>query len=223
VAQRPEIGSDARVSNENLSTEAGPMTCAAIVVAGGAGLRADPTGQLPAKQYRMLAGRSVISRTLDGFLRHNAIDCVQVVLRKDSEASFRAVVDDHPKLLSPIFGGNERQDSVREALEALAGISPDTVLIHDAVRPFVSEAVIDRVVAALETYPAAIPAIPVTDTIKRVATGHMVAGTVNRDGLYAAQTPQGFRFSAIRAAHRKAAAARHELHRRRRGRGVGRS
>ena len=103
-------------------------------------------------------------------------------------------------------GGDARQETVRRGLESLAELAPDRVLIHDAARPLVSAAVIDRVLVALDHHAAVLPVLPVVDSLKRVASG-MVVGEAERDGLARAQTPQGFRFAAILAAHRSAAGA----------------
>jgi 2-C-methyl-D-erythritol 4-phosphate cytidylyltransferase/2-C-methyl-D-erythritol 2,4-cyclodiphosphate synthase len=105
-------------------------------------------------------------------------------------------------ILDPVTGGATRQDSSRLGLESLAEMAPDRVLIHDAARPFIDAATISRVLEALDANAAALPAIPVTDTLKR-ATG----GTVDRDGLWRAQTPQGFRYDNIMRAHREGAGA----------------
>ena len=104
-----------------------------------------------------------------------------------------------------MIGGSTRQASVHSGLEALAGHAPDRVLIHDAARPFVTTDTISRVIDALDTRTAVLPAVQVTDTLKRVENGTVTA-TVARDGLIAAQTPQGFRFDDIAAAHRRAVA-----------------
>jgi 2-C-methyl-D-erythritol 4-phosphate cytidylyltransferase/2-C-methyl-D-erythritol 2,4-cyclodiphosphate synthase len=94
---------------------------------------------------------------------------------------------------------------VRLGLEALAGAAPSLVLIHDAARPFVGRDVICRVIDALSRHAGAIAAEPVTDTLKRASSSGTIAGTVDRTGLWRAQTPQGFRFAPILAAHRRAA------------------
>ena len=109
-------------------------------------------------------------------------------------------------LLEPALGGAARQDSVRLGLESLSASPPDLVLIHDGVRPLVEPPVIDRVIAGLADHAAVLPALPVTDTLKRVEAG-LVQGTVERAGLYRAQTPQGFVYELILAAHRAAAGA----------------
>ena len=97
------------------------------------------------------------------------------------------------------------KNSVRAGLEALAAAAPSSVLIHDAARPFVDAPLITRVIASLEAHDGALPCLPVTDTLKR-ASGGRITGTVERDQLWRAQTPQGFRFAAILAAHRAASA-----------------
>jgi len=107
-------------------------------------------------------------------------------------------------LLPAVAGGAERQDSVRLGLEALAPYRPQRVLIHDGARPFPDAAMIDRVLDALDRAPAAIPGLPLGDTIKRVS-GETITGTVDRIGLWRVQTPQGFHFAAILEAHRAAA------------------
>ncbi len=175
--------------------------CAALVVAGGSGSRFGD--DLP-KQYRDLAGRSVISRSLSAFAAHGGIAAVRPVI----DPSHRAWYDeataglDFPNLLPPVAGGASRQDSVRLGLESLEALAPDIVLIHDAARPLVDGGVIGRTISALGHAPAALPAVAVADTLKR-GEGGKVSATVSRDGLWRAQTPQGFRFSEILAAHRR--------------------
>ena len=175
------------------------MTTIALVVAAGRGERA---GGGVAKQYRSLAGRPVLAHALAPLLAHRAIDGVAVVIAGDAAADYAAATTGLD-LLPPVAGGAERQRSVLNGLEAIAAHAPDRVLIHDAARPFLSPAVIDRVLAALEGAPGAVPGLPVTDTVKRVADG-LVGGTVDRAGLWRVQTPQGFRFPEILAAHRAA-------------------
>ncbi|HIJ63867.1 MAG TPA: bifunctional 2-C-methyl-D-erythritol 4-phosphate cytidylyltransferase/2-C-methyl-D-erythritol 2,4-cyclodiphosphate synthase, partial [Rhodospirillaceae bacterium] len=104
----------------------------------------------------------------------------------------------------PVAGGPSRQDSVRLGLEALAPLAPRLVLIHDGARPFLDAGLISRVVTALDHHPGAIPALAVHDTLKLGGNG-LIERTVPRDGLYRAQTPQGFHFAAILEAHRAAA------------------
>ena len=171
----------------------------ALIVAAGRGHRAG--GGLP-KQYRVLAGQSVLRRSCMAFLEHPRIGAVRVVIHPDD----RALYDDSLAgldLLAPVPGGETRHDSCRNGLEALADAPPRTVLIHDAARPFVGRPTIDRVLDALDTAPAAIAAVPVTDTLKKAADGSRVGATLDREGLWRAQTPQGFEFTAILDAHRR--------------------
>jgi len=133
------------------------------------------------------------------------VDDVIVVIQPEDSGLYQAASQSFSsRLRPPVAGGAERQDSVRSGLEALAASPPDRVLIHDAARPFVDPALITRVIASLDAHSAALPCLPVTDTLT-VAKDGRVTGTLPRDGLWRAQTPQGFRFDAILAAHRAAA------------------
>jgi len=148
----------------------------------------------------------VLRRSLEAFLAHPAIDYVVAVVAADDSRYGDVAPQNNPKLRPPVPGGETRQESVRRGLEALSALSPEHVLIHDGARPFVSAGVIGRVVAALGAADAVIPALPVPATLKAVDGAGRVTATVPRAGLRAAETPQGFRFDAILAAHRKAAA-----------------
>lgn len=173
---------------------------AVIIVAAGRGSRMG--GDLP-KQYLTLGGVPVLRRTAQAFTEHPGIASVTAVI--DPEA--RDIYDEATAgldLLPPVAGGERRQDSVRMGLESLAGTPPDKVLIHDAARPFVDADTITAVLSALDQGPGAIAAVPVTDTLKRGSDGH-IESTLDRSGLWRAQTPQGFRFTEILDAHRAAA------------------
>jgi 2-C-methyl-D-erythritol 4-phosphate cytidylyltransferase/2-C-methyl-D-erythritol 2,4-cyclodiphosphate synthase len=178
------------------------MSAAAVIVAAGAGVRAG--GERP-KQYQRIGGKPVLRHTVQAFLEHPGIAHVQVVIGEDHVGLYDEAMGDLP-LPRPVTGGATRQASVARGLQALGGIAPGLVLIHDGARPFVSASVISHVIAHLDRHPAVIPALPVTDTLKR-AKGSVVAETVDRSGLWAVQTPQGFRFEAITQAHVRAAAA----------------
>lgn len=129
------------------------------------------------------------------------LDLVQIVIGTEHHAQFVEAVHGLD-ILTPVAGGDTRQHSVFHGLQALSAQRPDIVLIHDAARPLVSRALIGRVIAALEDgAEAAIPLLSVADTLKSQTEGHWK--TVPRDGLLRAQTPQGFRFDTILAAHRK--------------------
>jgi 2-C-methyl-D-erythritol 4-phosphate cytidylyltransferase/2-C-methyl-D-erythritol 2,4-cyclodiphosphate synthase len=174
---------------------------AALIVAAGRGHRAG--GPLP-KQYLDLAGETILRRTVKSFLDSRVVDIVQVVIHPDDRTLYDASVADL-MLAPPCHGGESRQESVRLGLEALAGDNPDLVLIHDAARPFVSVRLIAAIVDALSNNEAVIPALAVTDTIKRV-DGDSVTGSIDRTMLRRAQTPQGFHYRTILEAHRVLAA-----------------
>ncbi|WP_170599644.1 bifunctional 2-C-methyl-D-erythritol 4-phosphate cytidylyltransferase/2-C-methyl-D-erythritol 2,4-cyclodiphosphate synthase [Ruegeria arenilitoris] len=168
------------------------MTTAAIIVAAGRGLRAG--GGQP-KQWRPLAGRRVADWTIERIKAQ--VPLVVLVLSPDDPEA-RAEFADSGLILAP--GGADRAGSVRNGLQALADRGVSKVLIHDVARPCVSARVIGDVLAALDTHAAAAPGLPVTDALWTGADDQ-VTGTRDRAGLYAAQTPQGFRYDAIVAAH----------------------
>ncbi|WP_375308736.1 bifunctional 2-C-methyl-D-erythritol 4-phosphate cytidylyltransferase/2-C-methyl-D-erythritol 2,4-cyclodiphosphate synthase [Bradyrhizobium sp. A11] len=174
---------------------------AVVLVAAGRGLRAGAGGP---KQYREIGGVPVIYRAMEAFSRHADVFAVQPVVNPDDSAMFTAAVAglEHEP---PTKGGATRQASVLAGLEALAQHKPDIVLIHDAARPFVSEGLISRAIEAAGRTGAAIPVVPVTDTIKVTGASGNVEGTPDRASLRIAQTPQSFRFDVILEAHRRAA------------------
>jgi 2-C-methyl-D-erythritol 4-phosphate cytidylyltransferase / 2-C-methyl-D-erythritol 2,4-cyclodiphosphate synthase len=177
---------------------------AAVVVAGGRGYRAG--GDMP-KQYRVIAGEPVIRPTLAAFVGHPQIDAVQPVIHRDDEAAFRAATAGLDNLLPPVPGGDTRQASVRAGLQALRAAVPDLVLIHDAARPFLSGDLISRAIAAARHHGAAVPAIAIADTVKKVDEQGMVSETLDRSHLRTVQTPQAFDYELIVALHDRAAAA----------------
>jgi len=172
----------------------------ALVLAAGRGARFG--GTLP-KQYLPLAGTSVLRHAVTAFAANPRIAGIQVTIRPEDRDVYDAALAGLD-LLPPVPGGAERQDSVRLGLEAMARHAPARVLIHDGARPLPDAAMIDRIIDALDHAPAAIPGLPLGDTIKRVADG-LITETVERGGLWRVQTPQGFHFAAILAAHRAAA------------------
>ena len=167
------------------------MSVAALIVAAGRGSRA---GGAKPKQWQHIAGRPVIEHTLERFARHPRIDRIMVVLHPDDMDLLKSPQCEIPQ------GGASRDASVRNGLDALAANPPDHVLIHDVARPALSDAVIERVLGALATHTAAAPALPVTDALWQGANGQVTESRA-RDGLYRAQTPQGFHFDAILKAH----------------------
>ncbi|MBV8687699.1 MAG: bifunctional 2-C-methyl-D-erythritol 4-phosphate cytidylyltransferase/2-C-methyl-D-erythritol 2,4-cyclodiphosphate synthase [Alphaproteobacteria bacterium] len=167
----------------------------ALVVAAGSGSRAG--GGLP-KQYRRIGGRAMMAHALDA-LRHPRIDDVRVVIGAGQEALLREALGGTAP--APIQGGAERRLSVLNGLEAIAADGgADAVLVHDAARPFLPAAVIDRLLGALAGAEGAVPVLPVVDTLARADEG--MGEVVPRDGLARVQTPQAFRFAPILAAHR---------------------
>jgi 2-C-methyl-D-erythritol 4-phosphate cytidylyltransferase/2-C-methyl-D-erythritol 2,4-cyclodiphosphate synthase len=171
-----------------------------LVVAAGRGRRFG--GDLP-KQYHDLDGRMVLRHTLAAFATNPEIDAVRAVIHPDDRQLYDMAAAGLP-VLDPVDGGAQRQDSVRLGLESLADLKPAKVLIHDGARPFVDAGTIGRVIRALDTHQAALPVVAVADTLKRGADG-IVTDTVDRANLFRAQTPQGFRFDDILAAHRAVA------------------
>ena len=175
--------------------------CAALIVAAGRGERF--AHEVP-KQYLPLAGAPVLRHSAATFTANPRIGPVRVVIHEDDQERYAEAVAGL-ELLAPVTGGATRRESVRLGLESLAELAPDWVLIHDAARPLVDTATIDRVIAALEHATGAIAAVPLRDTLKRGDDGRIME-TVPRQGLWRAQTPQAFRFADILAAHRAFAA-----------------
>jgi 2-C-methyl-D-erythritol 4-phosphate cytidylyltransferase/2-C-methyl-D-erythritol 2,4-cyclodiphosphate synthase len=178
------------------------MSIAALILAAGSGSRAG--GVLP-KQYYELGGRSILRHVLEAFAAHPKVDRLQVVISENDQEYYAAAVRGLD-LAAPVPGGASRQESGRLGLEALRRKPPRQVLIHDAARPFISMGLIDRVIEALDSHEGAVPALPVIDTLKRAPDG-IIAQTISREGLWTAQTPQGFRYDLICQAHERAAAS----------------
>lgn len=185
----------------------------AIVVAAGRGIRA---GEGLPKQYRRVAGRAVLAHALAPLLRHRGVDAVLVAIHPDDQDLYETAVADlapGDKLLAPVRGGASRQASVRLALDNLSGRPGSDArlcLVHDAARMFLSPALIDRTLDEARRHGAVIPALAVTDTIKRVDAGGLVVETLDRDALRAVQTPQAFGFGPLHDAHRRAYASGHD-------------
>lgn len=168
------------------------MRTAALIVAAGRGTRAG--GALP-KQWQTIAGRRVADWTLEAFASHPGIDHIVMVINPADAALA-------PKGVETTAGGATRAQSVLAGLQALEGKGIDRVLIHDVARACVSHPVIDGVLAALARHPGAAPGLEITDALWRgAATGQPITATVSRQGLFRAQTPQGFHFAQILAAH----------------------
>jgi 2-C-methyl-D-erythritol 4-phosphate cytidylyltransferase/2-C-methyl-D-erythritol 2,4-cyclodiphosphate synthase len=175
---------------------------AVVVVAAGRGVRAG--GDRP-KQFRRIGDEIMLRRTLVMLVAAPQVGLVQPVIRREDREFFDHAAD-KLELLPPAFGGATRQASVRAGLEALAPRQPSIVLVHDAARPFVTQALVARAIAAAQQSGAAVPGLAVADTIKAVDDAGFVAQTLDRARLRSIQTPQGFAFAPLLAAHRKAAA-----------------
>lgn len=189
------------VAREGGECETRDMMIAALIVAAGRGTRAGPGGP---KQYRQISGRYVLHRSMIAFANHPHISHIQAVIHEADSAAYALAADGIERLLPPVTGGASRQESVLAGLRALAPFKPDRVLIHDGARPLVDSETISRVIEALDIHVGAAAGMAVTDTIRHV-DGLMAGEIVPRETLWRAQTPQGFRFDAILAAHEKAA------------------
>ena len=173
---------------------------AVIIVAAGRGHRFG--GEMP-KQYLEVHQQPLVRHAVQAFLDHPAIDLILPVIHPD-DADILANALGGLDYLEPVAGGAARQDSVRNGLEGLASSAPDYVLVHDAARAMVAPALIDRVIEALQDTSGVIPGIAVVDTLKRADDDGIITDTVSRDGLWRAQTPQGFKYADLLAAHRSA-------------------
>ena len=180
-----------------------------LVVAAGRGLR---LGAKRPKQYLSCAGRPLIVHTLEALAAGFPFSAITVVIRGDDRALYdhaaaHLTAGAAAALGPPAIGGLTRQQSVLAGLEALAAAAPEIVLIHDAVRPFPSPALVARAIEAAERHGAAAPGTAMSDTVKQVDSDGRVLATPPRSALRAVQTPQAFRFPLILGAHRRAADA----------------
>src|SRR4051794_19571193 len=176
---------------------------AAVLVAAGRGTR---SGLDYPKQYKVLGGAPMVRESLRVFASHTSVDLVLPVIHQDDGERF-AKAAEGLRVAKPVYGGATRQGSVHAGLEALSGQRPDIVLVHDAARPFTSAALVNRAIVGAEKSGAAIPALPVTDSVKLVDNDSLITATLDRSHLRIVQTPQAFAFSSLLDAHRRAAAA----------------
>ena len=172
----------------------------ALITASGRGSRLAIGSEGIPKQYLPLAGVPLLRHTITAFLYHPQISDVICTIHPDDISLYEEAIIGLD-LLNPIFGGDTRQISVHNGLEALKEYNPDKILIHDGARPFTSKRVISGIIEKLETHPAVIPAIAVEDTIKKYGDGK-IEWTVERENLWRAQTPQGFLYQDILNAHK---------------------
>lgn len=191
-----------------------------IIPAAGLGTRMAPVStakshrKAPSKQFKELGGVPILVRTLRKFVSTPAVYEIVVALRKDEIAGFRSQLEkQYPEVLSQrmqiVEGGEHRQNSVANALAAIAADADDIILVHDAVRPFVTPEIISEVINAAHKHGSAIAGWPAVDTVKQVdrtATGALITATIPRASVVMAQTPQGFRYGILKKAFDDAAA-----------------
>jgi 2-C-methyl-D-erythritol 4-phosphate cytidylyltransferase len=184
-----------------------------IIPAAGLGTRMAPAGKkTPAtKQFFEIDGVPIITHTLRVFARHPQVEQIVVALRKNEMELFRRQLEKEKQAgkVATVEGGEHRQQSVENALAHLKAAPDDVVLVHDAVRPFVDDEIIDHVIREVEKHGAAVAGLPAVDTIKQVeraAEGAIVTSTIPRERVVQAQTPQGFRYGLIKRAFDAAAA-----------------
>jgi 2-C-methyl-D-erythritol 4-phosphate cytidylyltransferase len=170
----------------------------------------------PSKQFTELGGTPILIHTLRKFAAVDAVSEIWIALRKNEISGFRARLESEAKdvlnkKVELVIGGEHRQQSAGNALNAVAASAheDDIVLVHDAVRPFVTREIIQEVIEAAQKYGAAIAGLPAVDTVKQVertAEGALIKATIPRAGIVMAQTPQGFRYSIIKKAFDEASA-----------------
>jgi len=168
----------------------------------------------PSKQFTELGGTPILIHTLRKFAAVDAVSEIWIALRENEIAGFRQRLEGEArdilkKKVQLVVGGEHRQQSVESALKAVVAEEDDIVLVHDAVRPFVTREIIQEVIHAAQKYGAAIAGMPAVDTVKQVertAEGALIKSTIPRAGVVMAQTPQGFRYNVIKKAFDEAAA-----------------
>ncbi len=175
------------------------MSTAVIIVAAGRGHRMG--GETP-KQYLPLDAHSALHHSVRAFLDRPQISQICPVIHPDDAGLYTKAMTGltDPRILAPVAGGDTRATSVLAGLKALKPHAPDHVLIHDAARPFVSPAIIDAVCEGLQKVEGCCAALPVIDALWS-SNGDIAQSSIPRDGLWRAQTPQGFHFAKLYAAH----------------------
>ena len=196
------------------------MKVVVIIPAAGLGTRMAPVPSAmdaktkkphPSKQFTDLGGTPILSHTLRKFAAVDAVTEIWIALRENEMEGFRERLAQEglKKKIELVIGGEHRQQSVEHALNAITAAPDDIVLVHDAVRPFVTAQIIHEVIDAAQKYGAAIAGLPAIDTVKQVertAEGAIIKATIPRAGVVLAQTPQGFRYDVIKRAFDEAAA-----------------
>lgn len=194
------------------------MKVIVIIPAAGLGTRMASASKgkkpAPSKQFTELSGTPILIHTLRKFAAMTAISELWIALRKGEIDEFRARLQSEAndvlrKKVELVEGGEHRQQSVANALAAISAAPDDIVLVHDAVRPFVTPEIIQEVIQAAKKYGAAIAGMPAVDTVKQVdrtAEGAVITATVPRERVVLAQTPQGFRHEVLKKAFDEATA-----------------
>lgn len=193
------------------------MKVIVVIPAAGLGTRMAPPSASKAqksKQFTELAGTPILIHTLRKFAAHPAISEIWIALRPSEISGFRTRLEREgkdilQKKVQLVEGGEHRQQSVANAIRAISAADDDIVLVHDAVRPFITSEIIQDVIAASQKYGAAIAGMPAVDTVKQVdrtADGALITTTVPRERVVMAQTPQGFRYGILKKAFDEAAA-----------------
>ncbi len=186
-------------SNKTSGKPSGKHKIIALIVAAGISRRAG--GAVP-KQYIEIYGKSLLKHAVEAFSTHPEIYGVRVVIAREHHLIYKKSLSGNI-LFPPVIGGKTRQESVRRGLQSLKHANPSHVLVHDAARPLVNHQLIDRVIAALDDNEAVIPALSICDTLRRITDDK--TETVNRENLYYIQTPQGFHYESLLAAHEQLA------------------
>ena len=181
------------------------MRTHAVIPAAGRGTRME--SDAGKKQFLPLAGKPVIVHTLNAFQDTPAVHRIVCAISSDDTPLFRGILADYNliKVGQIVRGGERRQDSVHAAVLALEREAhpDDIVLVHDAVRPLVTGALIERVIEAAQRFGGAVAALPVSDSLKMVSPDGIIQKSVSRDGMWTMQTPQAFRLSILIAAYQK--------------------
>jgi len=193
------------------------MKVIVIIPAAGLGTRMAPVtskGKSPSKQFTELGGTPILIHTIRKFAASPKINEIVVALRKDEMSGFQERLrSDSTSGVSTktrlVEGGEHRQHSVANALATVSAAVDDVVLVHDAVRPFVTDEIVEEVIQGAEKFGAAIAGVPAVDTIKKVertADGALITATIPREHVVMAQTPQGFRYDVLKKAFDEATA-----------------
>src|SRR3984957_18668215 len=198
------------------------MKVVVIIPAAGLGTRMAPAQAAstrkikvpPSKQFTELGGTPILIRTIRRFVAVPAVSEIWIALRENEVQGFRARLESETKdvfnkKIELVIGGEHRQQSVESALNALTAAPDDVVLVHDAVRPFVTTEIIQEVIEGTEEYGAAVAGLPAVDTVKQVertADGALIKATIPRACIVMAQTPQAFRYEILKKAFADAAA-----------------